>query len=623
MALRTAALMQAALGILLATLSGTTSMVTVSMKEVVKVLRGTTANIPCEAFISEETNNTFVQWFIMGPSHRERIYYMGGPVSIADNGTEYTNRISMSQDYTLTIRDVTLQDHRVFFCQVGAVSAGNGESRTELLVFAKPEPPEIEGTHTGISVLETDPSKIATCTARNGYPSLNITWYRNQQPFVDSGNVATQVTKEASGLFTVTSSLYYKVTKEDINSDFYCEVSYLTPEGESMMESEHIHVDVYYPVEKVKLTVDSPSGPIKEGDMVTLRCHGDGNPELPYSFTRVMHDDQEEDLISEGNMVVLPSVTRVDGGVYHCKVFDYDQDLEIQDDVKIDVNFMDPIVLTPGNLSEVDVGKSVTVACNALSSGQSKRISWSKDGTEISNHNNMTLQNVSFESSGLYTCAVSIPDVPGLEETKSIQVTVRGKPILDAPADPVEGRLGTKINLTCRARGFPEPKITWQVADGTEDPVHKSDEKGVSSSLPVVLADGLQVSCIATNSLGSAEHHFSFSIVPDIKSTTVPGSKIETLKKAESKGVIIVGIIVGILLLAILGSVLYFLYKKGKIACGRSGKQEITRTASDKDDIVMEMKTDKAAEEAGLLQGVNGAKKPPGEQTERYIDLRN
>ncbi|XP_028664266.1 cell surface glycoprotein MUC18-like isoform X2 [Erpetoichthys calabaricus] len=622
MALRTAALMQAALGILLTTLSGTTSMVTVSMKEVVKVLRGTTANIPCEAFISEETNNTFVQWFIMGPSHRERIYYMGGPVSIADNGTEYTNRISMSQDYTLTIRDVTLQDHRVFFCQVGAVSAGNGESRTELLVFAKPEPPEIEGTHTGISVLETDPSKIATCTARNGYPSLNITWYQNQRPFVDSGNVATQVTKEASGLFTVTSSLYYKVTKEDINSAFYCEVSYLTPEGESMMESEHIRVDVYYPVENVKLTVDTPSGAIKEGDMVTLRCHGDGNPELPYSFARVMHDDQEEDLFSEGDTVVLPSVTRADGGIYRCKVFDFDQAIEIQDDVKIDVNFMDPIVLTPGNLSEVDVGKSVTVACNALSSGQSKHIFWSKDGTEISNHNNLTLQNVSFESSGLYTCAVSIPDVPGLEETKSIQVTVRGKPILDAPADPIEGHLGTKINLTCRARGFPEPKITWQVAEGTEDPVHKSDEKGVSSSLPVVLDDDLQVSCVATNSLGSAEHHFSFSIVPDIKTTTVPGSKIETLKK-ESKGVIIVGIIVGILLLAILGSVLYFLYKKGKIACGRSGKQEITRTASDKDGIVMEMKTDKAAEEAGLLQGVNGAKQPPGEQTERYIDLRN
>lgn len=42
----------------------------------------------------------------------------------------------------------------------------------------------------------------------------------------------------------------------------------------------------------------------------------------------------------------------------------------------------------------------------------------------------------------------------------------------------------------------------------------------------------------------------------------------------EGKGVIIAVIIICILLLAILGSVLYFLYKKGKI-CGRSGKQDL------------------------------------------------
>lgn len=42
----------------------------------------------------------------------------------------------------------------------------------------------------------------------------------------------------------------------------------------------------------------------------------------------------------------------------------------------------------------------------------------------------------------------------------------------------------------------------------------------------------------------------------------------------EGNGVVIAVIIVCILLLAILGSVLYFLYKKGKI-CGRSGKQDL------------------------------------------------
>lgn len=42
----------------------------------------------------------------------------------------------------------------------------------------------------------------------------------------------------------------------------------------------------------------------------------------------------------------------------------------------------------------------------------------------------------------------------------------------------------------------------------------------------------------------------------------------------EGKGAVIAVIIICILLLAILGSVLYFLYKKGKI-CGRSGKQDL------------------------------------------------
>lgn len=43
----------------------------------------------------------------------------------------------------------------------------------------------------------------------------------------------------------------------------------------------------------------------------------------------------------------------------------------------------------------------------------------------------------------------------------------------------------------------------------------------------------------------------------------------------DNSGVIIVVIIVSILLLAILGSVFYFLYKKGKLPCGRSGKQDM------------------------------------------------
>lgn len=86
---------------------------------------------------------------------------------------------------------------------------------------------------------------------------------------------------------------------------------------------------------------------------------------------------------------------------------------------------------------------------------------------------------------------------------------------------------------------------------------------------------------------------------------------------------IIVAIIVCILVVAVLGSVIYFLHKKGKIPCGRAGKQDITKPEARKDKIVVEVKSDKLSEEAGLLQGANGEKRPAADQSEKYIDLRN
>lgn len=57
--------------------------------------------------------------------------------------------------------------------------------------------------------------------------------------------VMDQVTREASGLYTVSSSLLYKVSKEDVNSTFYCEVSYRMPGSQHMMESRAINVTVH------------------------------------------------------------------------------------------------------------------------------------------------------------------------------------------------------------------------------------------------------------------------------------------------------------------------------------------------------------------------------------------
>lgn len=66
--------------------------------------------------------------------------------------------------------------------------------------------------------------------------------------------------------------------------------------------------------------------------------------------------------------------------------------------------------------------------------------------------------------------------------------------------------------------------------------------------------------------------------------------------------------VVCVLLLLLLVGLIYFLNKKSKLPCGKKDKKEVS-TGEVNNDIVVEMKTDKANEEAGLLN-----KRPPTEQ---------
>lgn len=47
------------------------------------------------------------------------------------------------------------------------------------------------------------------------------------------------------------------------------------------------------------------------------------------------------------------------------------------------------------------------------------------------------------------------------------------------------------------------------------------------------------------------------------------------LPEPQSQGVVIAAVTVSLLVLALLGAILCFFYKKGKLPCGRAGKQEM------------------------------------------------
>ncbi|XP_078142949.1 cell surface glycoprotein MUC18 [Centroberyx gerrardi] len=592
--------------------------VELTMGESVEVYLGDLAQIPCQYNFSDANKPSFViiQWFVraVGNSTRMRIFYGDDSQQMVDDNTDYSGRIKVTSDQQgtlLTIQDVRLSDEREFFCQVNGLAAGNAEGKTHLRVFAPPEAPVIEGVLTGISVTNEVPSKVASCEARNGFPKPNITWYRNSMPLMSAQghvNVLTLVTRESNGFYSVQSKLEYKVVKEDKDARFSCEVSFSVPGAIRTAESKGINITIYYPTTMVELWKESPQGLVKEGDTVELRCQGDGNPPPPFIFNREQEPDV--DLDSSGDVLILSGVSRKDSGVYQCHPLDTEPHTDVTGDMQLTVHYLDPAVVVPKDSEVMFKGESLTATCNALSSLKTSTV-WYKNGKQVGKGNTLLLQDATYQTTGEYVCEVTVPSLPGLRTSGSVHIIVQGAPQLNDEDREVEleEAAGRLVNLSCEAHGHPLPSISWNIvgSQSWHEVVSKANEHTAHSVVSVKVTSDISALCNASNDMGTEIKAFSIKAIPMVTSTA-------PFSPAEGSGVIIVVIILCILLLAILGSVLYFLHKKGKIPCGRSGKQEITKEKTTKDDIVVEMKSNTKTEEAVLLKGVNGDKKGPNDQ---------
>ncbi|NXM15239.1 MUC18 protein, partial [Ploceus nigricollis] len=582
----------------------------ISMPAVVEVELGGTARIECNFYIPENASYTYIDWFYMDRSNKQvRLYHITAGGVVQDD-TDYKKRLSLGEDKALSISSVTLQDARTFMCQVGAGSYGVGESSTELSVYKVPKVPEIEPNSGGISVHSSEIPEIARCVSKNSFPPPNITWHKNGEQLHAQENqvmMPSTLTRESSGLYTVSSTLYAPVTREDRHSRYHCTVHYWLQGERRSRDSQGVKVNIFYPAEHLKLQVKPSSTPVKEGDNVTLVCESDGNPQPVFSFFK-KNLSEWQDLTSlaepDNGVLKLHDVNKSNTGTYKCQSLDLDDMSQIEEDVDLVVNYIEGVHVKMEPSSTLREGDSVMLSCDAHSPVGLK-YQWSDGkGKKVAEGNQLFLPNLTFETSNTFSCKVMAPSVPGLEQSKKVSVAVEGKPRIVAISSPLYVRQDEVVNLTCKAIAFPRPTVQWSI-NGT---AHEyMDNQHIASNLTVrVSHDLLQAGamCRVSNKLGVSEKHIQ--LVVDQKST------------AESQGVImvaiVVAIIVAILVVAVLGAVIYFLHKKGKIPCGRAGKQDITKPEARKDKIVVEVKSDKLSEEAGLLQGANGEKRAAADQ---------
>lgn len=605
----------------------------VSMEGRVEVYRGDTAQIACMFSSTEGIGGLQFDWFyVTAASVRQRIYSQQSYLNTVEQGTPFTGRINVTGPGTergllLSIRDVQVQDEGEFVCHVKEITGESHEGSTQLRVFETPENPIIEKVTTGISVNNENPTKIGSCETKNGYPRPNVTWYRDNSPLQNKPQevaVVSLVTIESTGLHSVSSSLNMKVTKEDEDAKFYCEFTFYVPGGTKMMETNRINITVYYPATAIEVWVEPKNQLIKEGDTVEIHCHSDGNPQPPFTFIRGDKELAVEE--SRQDVLVLREVTRSDGGEYVCSFLDTDTFQETLGRTAFAVQYLDPAVLDPKDTLVMSQGEELKATCNALSSLQTHTL-WFKNGEQVAEGHTLTLKDAVYDTAGTYVCVVTVPELDSMETSGMLQVFVQGAPeIRRSVHTAMEEAVGKMVNLSCYAQGYPTPTVMWTTTDAQilRSVSYVETEEGIQSVVSVKVTSDLTAFCNASNALGTDSVSFSIKAIPPPTSapttitttpTTPTTSQVQTVSagspkkvKKEGSGVIIAVLIICILLLAILGSVLYFLYKKGKIPCGRSGKQDLTKESSTNDNIVVEMKSGNT-EEAVLL-GVNGDKKP-------------
>nr|XP_016848051.1 PREDICTED: CD166 antigen isoform X1 [Anolis carolinensis] len=499
-----------------------------------------------------------------------------------DDVPEYKDRLSLSENYTLSINNARIGDEKKFVCML--VTEDNVfEQATIVKVFKQPSQPEIISQ---AEYLETEQLKmLGQCIAKDGYPEGNLTWFKNGivlQP-VEENKVARILSEldasvtampaiviheqtnvdQASGLYTVISSLEYKPTKDDTDAQFTCTVTYFAPTGQETMRSESAVFEIHYPTEKVKIQVLSQRNSIKEGDNITLKCSGNGNPP-PQEF--LFYIPGEPEPIRSSSLYALIDVRRNATGEYRCALTDE----SLMDSTIITIHYLD-LSLTPSGEVIKQIGEALPVSCT-ISSSRNATVFWLKDNTRM--RSSPSFSSLQYQDAGNYICETTLQEVEGLKKRQILTLIVQGKPQIKMTKKTSTD--GSYKTISCHVEGFPKPAVQWTSSGGV---INKTEETKYMngkfvSKIKIAPEENVTLTCIAENQLERTVNSLNVSAISIPESDEPEEKSDDNMENVNDQAKLIVGIVVGLLLAALVAGVAYWLYvKKSKDVNGESEKE--------------------------------------------------
>ncbi|XP_013197490.1 irregular chiasm C-roughest protein [Amyelois transitella] len=373
-------------------------------------------------------------------------------------------------DYSLDIRDVTLDDDAKYQCQVSSGSKGEPAIRSRyarLTVLVPPEAPKIvQGSF--FSIQEDRMVKLE-CISAGGKPPAEITWVDSNGGVLTQGVTYTVEPWSDGQRFTATSILKFLSRKEHNNQTFTCQAQNT---ADRAYRAASIVIEVNY-APKINITVnDQPKGKkahVPEGQDAVLGCIADGNP-ANMSYRWFIN---EIGVPGNGTQYVIYNVTRSHHEtIIKCKV--HNAIGTTFETVTLQVSYA-PTFRNPPKDVEAEIGTPITLSCD-VDSYPEPEVEWfhyeEDQNIRIGKTMNLTLT-ADTHTSGRYLCKAFVQGYPVIQAEAS--VFIKGPPKI-LSNNTQFGTQGDTVNIECAAFSIPRiDSIVWTFEGREIDTIHDQD----------------------------------------------------------------------------------------------------------------------------------------------------
>ncbi|KAM9309036.1 myelin-associated glycoprotein-like isoform 2-T3 [Pholidichthys leucotaenia] len=356
-------------------------------------------------------------------------------------------------------------------------------------------------TPSQLEVEEGSPVTL-TCSAVAPCPILPplVTWI----PSIGDPEESAEDTK-------VTSVMNFTASHLHNGQNFSCSALYRREAGNNNLTFQgSLILQVLYPPNNT--TISHP-GAVTEGSSVTLTCNTNANPNVNYTWYKVV-GEQETEVGSE--KLFSTTASEIDNQFY-CKVsnkYGTQNSSVLQIDVQFSPKGTTVIVDPKGPIL---AGTSVSLLCSSRSNPPVTNYTWYRDDEEARELRQMlVIDPVDPSHSGDYYCAAK--NDLGEENSTTIQLDVEFVPKILPSSHCVQ--LSFLSKCTCNSHGNPLPSLVWElggkpVNHSADIPVWEVTQgvKNVQSTITLYRLDEdiPSVICVSISSLGSDRMVFDVS----------------------------------------------------------------------------------------------------------------